>query len=296
VASLGIDGGASSAKWVLLNRSNSTIIQRGVSEAIDGHLYRPESRKRFKEFLLEVHNILGSHKVDAVTLGITGYGSPDLIHELILEVFPQSDVKSSTDVELAYRGEFEVGEGILLYAGTGSIAIHIDKDEKEFTTGGWGYLLGDEGGGFWIGREALRHLAENSESGRTLDEFSHVIASRIGGSTWNDIRAFTYSVNRSDIAQLSKEVVALAEKKEKSAVQIIQKSCLELATLVKKMEQRLGKSEMPVRFGGGISQSSPLFQSFLEEYVGHKIDMSSGDYALTAAKLGIKRLGISSQG
>lgn len=213
MASLGIDGGASSAKWVLLNRSNSTIIQRGVSEAIDGHLYRPESRKRFKEFLLEVHNILGSHKVDAVTLGITGYGSPDLIHELILEVFPQSDVKSSTDVELAYRGEFEVGEGILLYAGTGSIAIHIDKDEKEFTTGGWGYLLGDEGGGFWIGREALRHLAENSESGRTLDEFSHVIASRIGGSTWNDIRAFTYSVNRSDIAQLSKEVVALAEKK-----------------------------------------------------------------------------------
>lgn len=296
MASLGIDGGASSAKWVLLDHNDPSKIKRGVSEAIDGHLYRAESYERFKAFLLEIKNSIGSQTVESVTLGITGYGSPETIHKSILEIFPESNVKSSTDIELAYRGEFEVGKGILLYAGTGSIAIHIDIDQKVFTTGGWGYLLGDEGGGFWIGREALRHLAENSESGRNLDELSQIIARRIGGSTWSHIREFTYSMNRSEIAALSKEVVALADNQEDSAIQIIEQACLALSSLVKRMQHRLGNNSLPVKFGGGISNASPLFQKLIEENIHQKIEISSGDYALTAAQLGIKRLETSSQG
>lgn len=296
MASLGIDGGASSAKWVLLDHNDPSKIKRGVSEAIDGHLYRTESYKRFKEFLLEIKKSIGTQAIESVTLGITGYGSPEIIHKLILEIFPQTNVKSSTDIELAYRGEFEVGNGILLYAGTGAIAIHIDKDEKVFTTGGWGYLLGDEGGGFWIGREALRHLAENSESARELDELSQIIASRIGGSTWSHIREFTYSMNRSEIAALSKEVVALADNQADSAVRIIEQACLALSSLVKRMQHRLGNNTLPVKFGGGISKASPLFQKLIEENIGMEMEESSGDYALTAAQLGVKRLETSSQG
>ena len=161
--SLGIDGGASSAKWVVIDQSQ-TVIARGMSAAIDGHLYRPESLNRFNDCLSEIKQSIGDSKIGAVTIGITGYGSAQAIHNRISHFYPGANIASSTDIALAYRGEFDLGEGIFLYAGTGSIAIHITRDEKEITSGGWGYLLGDEGGGFWIGREALRHLARNATS------------------------------------------------------------------------------------------------------------------------------------
>ena len=64
-----------------------------------------------------------------------------------------------TDAELAYRGAFAGGKpGILLITGTGTIGLYRTPISHEFTrAGGWGPLLGDKGGGAWLGREALRH-------------------------------------------------------------------------------------------------------------------------------------------
>ena len=73
--------------------------------------------------------------------------------------FPRSDVYVITDAELAYRGAFADGRhGILIITGTGTIAMYRAPISHEFTrAGGWGTLLGDEGSGAWLGREALRH-------------------------------------------------------------------------------------------------------------------------------------------
>ena len=68
--SLGIDGGASSAKWVVIDQSQ-TVITRGVSAAIDGHLYRRESLDRFNDCLSEIKKSIGDSKIGAVTIGIT---------------------------------------------------------------------------------------------------------------------------------------------------------------------------------------------------------------------------------
>lgn len=286
--SLGIDGGASSAKWVVIDQSQ-TVITRGVSAAIDGHLYRPESLDRFNNCLSEIKQSIGDSKIGAVTIGITGYGSAQAIHDRISQFFPRANIASSTDIALAYRGEFELGEGIFLYAGTGSVAIHITGDEKEMTSGGWGYLLGDEGGGFWIGREALRHLARNAENGIELDEFSQEIAKIIGGATWSDIREFTYSKNRSEIAQLSRIVVSLAQINNKIAAGIISEAARYLVGLVERLDERLKGIELPVKFGGGISSSIPKLQLEMEKLLGRSVVLGSGDYALTAAKMGFKR-------
>lgn len=286
--SLGIDGGASSAKWVVIDQSQ-TVIARGVSAAIDGHLYRPESLNRFNDCLSEIKQSIGDSKIGAVTIGITGYGSEEAIHNRISYFYPGANIASSTDIALAYRGEFELGEGIFLYAGTGSVAIHITRDEEEITSGGWGYLLGDEGGGFWIGREALRHLARNAESGIKLDEFSQEIAKIIGGPTWSDIREFTYSKNRSEIAQLSRIVVSLAQVNNKVAASIISEAAQYLVDLVERLDEQLNGAKLPVKFGGGISSAIPTLHREIEKLLGRSVVLGSGDYALTAAKMGFTR-------
>ncbi|MHB2025880.1 MAG: BadF/BadG/BcrA/BcrD ATPase family protein [Elusimicrobiota bacterium] len=60
------------------------------------------------------------------------------------------------DVELAYEAALAGRPGILIIAGTGSIALGIGQDGRRARAGGWGALLGDEGSAFWIGREALK--------------------------------------------------------------------------------------------------------------------------------------------
>ena len=286
--SLGIDGGASSAKWAVIDQSQ-TIIFRGDTGAIDGHLYRPESLERFNACLTEIKRIVGDSVIDAITIGITGFGSQKAIHEQISTFFPGALISSSTDIALAYRGEFESGEGIFLYAGTGSVAIHITQEDKEITAGGWGYLLGDEGGGFWIGREALRHLARNAESGNLLDELSQEIGKIIGGTTWSDIREFTYSKNRSEIAKLSRIVVSLAEAGDQVSLNIISEAAQHLADLVQRLDLRLGGSDLPVKFGGGMSNAIPKIRLEVERVLGRSVVLGTGDYALTAARIGISK-------
>jgi len=151
--SLGIDGGSSSTKWSLVDESG-VVKATGNSAPIDGHLYRPESQVKLDKFLQKLSSDLGNLRPSVITLGITGLGSSDVIQEKFLKTFPSTKLSIGTDVGLAYRSAFEPGEGIYLYAGTGSITVHINTDGQELSLGGWGYLLGDEGAGYWIGKQA----------------------------------------------------------------------------------------------------------------------------------------------
>ena len=73
-----------------------------------------------------------------------------------------------SDIELAHRLAFPEGVGIIVNAGTGSIAYGRDARGRAARAGGKGPLLGDEGSGFWIGREWLRRAAKNQAFRRYL--------------------------------------------------------------------------------------------------------------------------------
>lgn len=64
-----------------------------------------------------------------------------------------------SDVELAHQAVFGGAPGILVVGSTGSVALARDRRGRVRRAGGWGPLLGDEGSGFWIGREALHEAS-----------------------------------------------------------------------------------------------------------------------------------------
>lgn len=283
---LGIDGGASSAKWCLVDDSRRKI-KEGKSGPIDGHIYRAESKARFTEFIAGLAKEI-SEEVAAIYLGLTG--APESIEKqsaLLYEIrahFPVAKSLIENDVFLAYRSAFGSEQGILLYAGTGSILIFSDKDNQLKRIGGWGYLLGDEGAGYWIGRESIRKVLFDLEVGE-VTELSEVVFRSAQGRDWDSIKRFVYSADRSEIAALAKEVIELSESGVESAQEIIDAAGAELAALVERGFLAVGDSKPPVIFAGGISRGSSRIKAAIEQELGVEISIFHGDTSLTAAEL-----------
>lgn len=112
----------------------------------------------FKTLLADLKKALRKTKTHGpLMIGLRGVWTPQE------KKFWQKELRSLgrsltilSDVELAHHMAFDGKSGILLNAGTGSIAIGRDKKGKFLRAGGLGPLFGDEGSGFWIGREYIK--------------------------------------------------------------------------------------------------------------------------------------------
>lgn len=280
---LGIDAGASATKWALINENG--LILSGQQEAMDGHLYRESSLARMQKVLIEIKAQIKELRVESVYMGITGVTHDGSIQNQIKLVF-DCDSQIVSDIELAYRANFSEGNGILLYAGTGSVSFAIDEEGQTHQIGGWGYLLGDEGAGYWIGRESIRHALSviESNAGRTPDSLATLVLKAMNASDWNSVKSFVYSQERAKIAALSAIVNMAAEKNDADAILILTKAAGHLAELVNRMDKQLVRKALPVTFTGGISNSQILYRE-LERYLRMRVTISSVDIALRAAEL-----------
>ncbi len=285
MAFLGIDAGASATKWVLLD-GNRTIAT-GRTLPMDGHIYKDTSLARIREVLTEIAE--KTDKVKGIYAGITGLSLAEndyaITKTLFGEYFPSAEFTGVSDMELAYRAHLEPGEGILIYAGTGSIAVHITKENSIKRMGGWGYLLGDEGAGYWIGREAIRSCLHALEMGQTLSGFHATILEEVGAKDWVGIRNFVYSEHRSAIASLSRLVSDAATTGDHNAQLILEMAAGELNILKGRMQHLLGSYSHTVVLAGGVLTQGSYAAAALIKLIGTKAIVGEADIAKKAAEL-----------
>lgn len=280
---LGIDAGASATQWALINQSG--VVISGVEAAMDGHIYRAASKERMNEVTDRIADQVKGFTVNGVYLGITGVLTDGSIEQLLKEKF-DADATVVSDIELAYRANFSEGQGILLYAGTGSVAYAIDTNSGVHKIGGWGYLLGDEGAGYWIGREAIRQTLFTLESHDVINDggLTQLILNNMDATDWDSIKEFVYSQERSAIAALSRTVDTAANNGDTEAISILKAAAEHLVDLVHRVDAILRGSLLPVKFTGGIS-SSAVITSELEKSLGNRVSRSTVDIAVRAAEL-----------
>jgi N-acetylglucosamine kinase-like BadF-type ATPase len=252
---------------------------------MDGHLYRQASAERMREVLAEIAKEINDKKVSSVYMGITGVTHDGSIEKEIHAVFKCPSTVVS-DIELAYRANFAQGDGILLYAGTGSVSYAIDEKGLIHKIGGWGYLLGDEGAGYWIGKEAIRFTLFQLESRKAITggSLADQILKEMSAHDWDTIKEFVYSKERSAIAALSRIVDFAATAGDTDAINILNKAAGHLAELVDRIDGKLVRKSLPVKFTGGISGSKFLYLE-LEKFLRMRVSISTVDIALRAAEL-----------
>jgi glucosamine kinase len=154
--------------------------------------------------------------------------------------------------------------GVAVIAGTGSAAWGRNADGGEARAGGWGYLLGDEGSGYWLGREAVRYSLRRMNQGLPVDRLSAALLQSCGVDHPNRLIAQFHSpgTGRRFWAQQARHVVEAAAGGHTEAQELLEQAGKDLAALALQVLQQLGMPG-PVILGGGLGMNvAPLQNAF----------------------------------
>jgi glucosamine kinase len=154
--------------------------------------------------------------------------------------------------------------GVAVIAGTGSAAWGRNAAGEEARAGGWGYLLGDEGSGYWLGREAVRHSLRRMNQGLPIDQLTAALLAACGVDHPNRLIALFHSpeTGRRFWAQQARVVVDAAAAGHEASQELLDQAGKDLAALA---AQALGKLriEGPVILGSGLGMNVvPLQEAF----------------------------------
>ncbi len=283
---LGIDGGGSATRWAVADGAGQ-ILGHGEVAAITGHLFADAERDRLASAMAAIAGALPG-PVSAAVAGITGLaatapqaGEARSIVARALGLQPAS-VRIENDMWIAYHAVFAPGEGHIVYAGTGAIALHIAADGRELRAGGRGMLIDDAGSAFWIGRMALDRIwrARDLDPAAT-SPLAAALDAAIGGSDWDSHRAHVYGGGRNAVAQLARAVAAADDP---AARAILTQAGTELARLAVALIARAG--DRPVALIGRAATLHPAIEAgFRAAAPGKQMSLANPDAAIAAARL-----------
>ena len=258
---LGIDAGGTQTRWALAARDGAILAEGTVAGLSALQMSKLEGRASVHAtFTTLAQAVLAHAQPSRVRAGLTGFGGDgEQLTGWLAELLgvERNAIAMCNDIDIAYRACFLPGEGYLVYAGTGSIGAFIDADGQFHRAGGRGVVLDDGGGGFWIAREALRHIwrREDEAPGSWQDSpMARAVFAHVGGSDWADSRQFIYGQERGEVGKLALAVAASAGQ-DPAADAILLEAGRELGRLAKALIARFGPR--PVALSGRAADLHP---------------------------------------
>jgi len=196
---------------------------------------------------------------DAVGVGAAGAWTEEERANLAQAFKPCGKIiRVISDAEAALAGAFVGGPGVVVIAGTGSVAIGKGRDGRLLRAGGFGHIFGDRGGGFWLAREAISKALEAREG---IGEETSLVKILRG-----EPRDFVLDLMREDtprrVAALAPLVIELAEEGDRIALGIVGEGLRHLVGLARALVQKLG--DVPVSYHGGLFGSAFFLMRFRE--------------------------------
>ena len=259
---IGIDGGASKTRGILMNEKGetlSTAFDKGTNLAVYGET-AAERIIHIISDLCQVANI-SFDLVDAVGLGLAGASNQDGRDQVFRKLDSLNLSKRTliaNDAEAAYEincpGEF----GILVTVGTGVICLSRNRDGKTVRVAGLGHEEGDIGSGYWMGKQAILNLALNESSvigDKYLEEIMNIFLQSVDE---DDFQTALENIQESEdsvqiIAQLAAPVIKLAEAGNNVALSVVQEATHAVANYISSLTEELNYSKNNIVLAGNGS-------------------------------------------
>ncbi len=233
---LGVDGGQSSTRAVI-GDGQGTIVGRGAAGPCN-HVGASEGERKLLRVLNEVvatacsdAGISKDARFQAACFGMSG--GPDDKRRILGEAVNAATIDVVNDAQIALAGAAAGGPGIVVIAGTGSIAYGKGEDGRTARAGGWGYVFGDEGGAFDIVRRALRKALAAEERWGPDTTLQAMFVTATSSNTVNEAmhKFYTDLWPRHRIAKIAPLVDEAAEDGDDCAVFVLNECGRSLAAL-----------------------------------------------------------------
>jgi glucosamine kinase len=215
---------------------------------------------------------LGEARVQALVAGVAGTGrEPEraALWQALTARAVAEEVTVVPDATIALDDAFGEGPGVLLIAGTGSVAFARGPDGTFARAGGWGPVLGDEGSGGWLGRRALNMAVAAADGREPETALLNALLATLGLDDPAGLVAWAARAQPVDFAALAPVIGRVAAGGDLRANSLLTLAVEELAVHVRTLARRLfvdERSAVPVALAGGLlARSGGVLRKRLEQ-------------------------------
>lgn len=267
---IGVDAGGSKTELLAASRQDDELLTLFDASANPARVGFEGSIDVLSRLVLRAKEALPDRRIGAVCAGIAGAGRPaeqQRIHEGVGLTFPELGAENfliTHDADIALEAAFEHEGGIMVIAGTGSVALARTNDGRTKRVGGWGYLIGDEGSGYALGVHAMRAYAHALDGGpetalceRIADEFD------IHDGTDLIFHVYTEKMPLQKLAPL---VIGVAEDGDDIALGILESQARQLAEHVQWLADQCTDITPQIAFLGGVV-NEPFYRTVLKNSI-----------------------------
>lgn len=266
---IGIDAGGTKTLGILADENGQVLAQMragGANLRVHGEL----AVEKVLYQVLEGLELPGSPAAGALCLGMAGVGRAqdrEVIEGVLRRLGRKQHVRVVNDAYVALAAGAESRTGIALVAGTGSIAYGVDSSGKSARSGGWGFLLGDEGSAFWLGHAAVRAGIRAADGRGPKTQLFDRICQDLGVSAPAELIDWFYDqeLARYRVARLAPLVEECASQGDETAFGLLDQAAFHLTQAAQAVARELHfEGRYPVVLSGGAYKACPSLASRVE--------------------------------
>lgn len=263
---LGIDGGGS--KTSCLIGDETSILGSGTAAGSNPvRVGEERAREQLAAAIRQACAVAGitPSQIQRTCVGLAGAVRPEIsdpVRHFLAELVA-SEIEIVGDMVIALQAAFGSGPGVIVIAGTGSIAYGRNSEGRTARAGGWGFAISDEGSGHWIGRTAVAAAVHAADAGDAEPANQLLLQNLMKSWQTKSREQLVVAANATpppDFAALFPSVLSSADHGDHLAIGVLTQAGAELAGLASTVIARLfGNTAAPsVAMSGGIFASSPL--------------------------------------
>jgi N-acetylmuramic acid 6-phosphate etherase len=258
---LGVEGGGTKTAWVLAETvahgadpgSGWTILDQGKLPPSNLRLTTPE---RLREIFAGL-----PREVDRAGIFLAGCGTEEDRRSLALickGIWPTAKIVTGSDRDSGLAAALEHGDGIVVTAGSGSSVTGRRGDRIE-RAGGWGHILGDTGGGYFLSIEALRLILREHDLHRGEVQFTAKILHALSLNNLDELVRWAQTADKMEIAMLAPVVFEAAAGGDVRVNEIVEEGARVLCEYTEAVASRLHLLAPKVALMGGLFQRDSLY-------------------------------------
>jgi len=260
---LGIEGGGTKTAWALV--ADGTIIESGKL---------PPSNLRLTPLdqITKIFRVL-PREVDRIGIFLAGCATEEdhaALLKLARAVWPRAKIVAGSDRDSGMAACLRDRDGIAVNAGTGSSVTGRSGRQIE-KAGGWGHILGDAGGAYFVSIRALRSVLREYDLRRGEREFAANILRALGLNNFDELVRWAQTADKMEIASLAPVVFEAARKSDEAARQIIAAGVSALVDFTTAVSMRLQLETPEVRLMGGLFENQKFYGVAFAKALSEKI-------------------------